>query len=302
MKTNPTNNQDNYLAILSAWSIFAASGILILDHQMCFLGLAILVMIVIFSVTCLFPYASYISMITGSAIYLAAYFSIFPFSWSEIIIPGCVVLIFFITAGLGTYVMNRLNKIYIRLQTDVQLLTGFIQYDSETGLLRWHYVRQRLDDELVRSRRFKKSFSLLMMEVVNYSHEFPEDEKYRKINQSISRLLSQTCRSNIDIPFGGDHFGVILPETDSDGSVGFAKRLLKDSARKELLDLRVGIVSFPDDAVTSETMIDACEVALKEAVTSEETIVRYDEIRKPNSTKESGKTMIRNDKRNVLKS
>jgi GGDEF domain-containing protein len=171
------------------------------------------------------------------------------------------------------------------LYTDLQLLTDLIQYDAETGLLRWQYVRQKMDDELTRSRRYKKNFSLIMLEPANSVINDVSDDRRKEINQNIAKLLTQTCRINVDSPFFGQHFGVILPETDADGSVGFAKRLLVNSAHRVLLDLRIAIVSFPDDGVTTEELISACEKTLKKAMTSDEAIVRYDNAYQAQPTK-----------------
>ena len=46
------------------------------------------------------------------------------------------------------------------------------------------------------------------------------------------------------------------------------------------LDLRIGIVSYPTDAGTTESLIEACEEALQTALTTENSIVRYSDIHK----------------------
>jgi GGDEF domain-containing protein len=135
-----------------------------------------------------------------------------------------------------------------------------------------------LDAELARSRRYQKNFSIIMLEPANTIYEHPGDGDRKELNLSIAKLLFQTCRTDVDIPFTGHHFGVILPETGADGAAVFAKRLLMNSAKKAMLDLRISTASFPVDGVTSEELISACEVALKEAIASEQTIVRSDKI------------------------
>ena len=278
MNPNPEPNQDNYPAILAVWSILAASGVVLIDQQTFVLALALLVMIVIFTITRLFSYSSFISMLVGSGIYLAVYFSIFPFSFESLTTPGSVVLIFAATAGLGTMVMRKMNTNVGRLHTDLQLLSDLIQYDTETGLLLWQHACQKLDVELARCRRYQKNFSIIMLEPANTTYENLGVGNRKESNLRIAKLLLQTCRIDVDIPFTGHHFGVILPETDAEGSVEFAKRLLANSARKALLDLRISIACFPADGVTPEELIFACETALQVAVVSEQTIVRYDKI------------------------
>jgi GGDEF domain-containing protein len=276
MNKNSVQNQDINIALFVVWSIIASGSIVYFDRQLFILGLALLVMIEIFTITKIIDFAWLVSLIIASVIYWAAYYSIYPFGLSTILQPGIVNLIFIITALIGVMVTNTLSKIFGRLQTDVQILTDLMQYDSDTGLLRWQYMHQKLNDELARSRRYNKKFSIVMIEPANTAYDRADDEKRREINQTMARLIMQTCRTNVDIPFSGKAFGVILPETDAEGSVNFARRLVIHAAHKELLDLRIAIAAFPDDAVTIEEMIHACETTLRMAMTSGETILRYD--------------------------
>ena len=281
MNKNAVQNQDIYLALFVVWSITAASIIVLVDHQLYYLGLALLVMVEVFTVTKIINYAALISLVIASSIYLVAYYSIYPFSVSTLMQPGLIVLILMVSAAIGVVFTNTLSRMFNRLQTDVQILTDLMQYDRETGLLRWQYVNQKMDDELARSRRYHKMFSVVMIEPANVDYDRMDDERRDEINQSIAKLIIQTCRTNVDIPFLGKAFGVILPETDADGATGFAKRLLISAAQREFLDLRIAIASFPNDAVTSEELLRNCETALRMAVSSGDTILRFDAIRLP---------------------
>jgi hypothetical protein len=78
----------------------------------------------------------------------------------------------------------------------------------------------------------------------------------------------------------GNLYGIILPETDSIGAFLFSKRLMQEASRKIAIDLRIGIVSYPTDAGTTESLIEACEEALQTALTTENSIVRYSDIHK----------------------
>jgi GGDEF domain-containing protein len=279
MNTNSTPNQDIYSALLAVWSILAASAVMMIDQQTFILALALLVMIVIFTITRPFPYSSMFSTLAGAVVYLAVYFGIFPFSLAALTVPASVVVIFAATAGVVTFVMRRINSGVGRLHTNLQLLSDLVPYDPETGLLLWQHARQRLETELARCRRYQKSFSLIMLEPANTADESLGDEARKELNRRITKLLIQTCRTDVDTPFTGHHFGVILPETEAAGAEKFADRLQANSVQI-LLDLRIAVVSFPTDGVTSDELITACETALQAAITTEQTIVRYDSLKK----------------------
>jgi GGDEF domain-containing protein len=280
MNTNSTPNQDIYSAVLAVWSILAASAVMMIDQQTFILALALLVMIVIFTITRPFPYSSVISTLAGVVIYVAVYFGIYPFSLAALTIPAGVVVILAATTSVVTFVMRRINSNMGRLHTNLQLLSDLVPYDPETGLLLWQHARQRLETELARCRRYQKSFALIMLEPVNDVDEQMSDEARKELNRRITKLLIQTCRTDVDIPFIGHHFGVILPETEASGAEKFAGRLQANSVQL-LLDLRIGVAAFPTDSVTTDELIAACDSALQTAITSQQTIVRFDSLKQP---------------------
>lgn len=278
MKNNQVNNQEPYPIIFLAWLIFDTSIILTANQQASVLGLAVLMMVVIFTFTPLFPHSSQILTLIGSIIYLVVYYSIYPITWASIPTPGVVVLIFFITEAFGSYVLRKINENYHRMQTNIDLLNNLVQYDTETGLLKPQYLYPKLDDELTRSRRFKRQFSIVMLQVTNGADTSSEGWKSAEIDQMISKLLVQNSHTRIDTPFLHDHLGAILPETNVEGAIVFAKRLLEKSAQVSLHNIKVGISTFPNNAITTEELIRNCEAALQKAQMSGKSIVRYDEV------------------------
>jgi GGDEF domain-containing protein len=278
MNTRSVQNQELYIALFVVWTIIVAGGLSVFDRQLFILDMALLVMIVIFAVTRIANYVQYVVPVIASVIYLATYYSIYHFQLNSMQHPAIVIVAFLATAGVGIVITNALGKKFSHLQTNVKILTDLMQYDSETELLRWSYAQHKIDEELTRSRRYKKKFSIALIEPVNTAMQQMDEERRREINQGMAKLLLQTCRTNVDIPFSGRHFGVILPETDCAGSISFAKRLLVSAAHREYLDLRIAVVSFPDDVVTSEEMIAACEMTLKSAIASGENVLCYGSI------------------------
>jgi hypothetical protein len=98
--------QDILIVIYLIWSVIAVSGILFLDKQLYFLGLALLIMVIVFSTIVSIVYGSLTSALMASIIY-GKVFLVFSNSTKKYIIPGCMALIFFFTAFLGKLVMKK---------------------------------------------------------------------------------------------------------------------------------------------------------------------------------------------------
>ena len=279
MKSTSPTTQAIYTAALTVWSILAASVIMLIDQQTFILALSLLVMIVIFTVTRFFPFSSLISTLLGIAIYIFSYFSIYHFSINSLLIPGLVVVIFIVTAGLSAIFVRKMNTNVGKMSKDLQSLSDLKQYDTETGLLLWKHAQKKLEAELIRCRRYKKNFALVFIEPVLIAEDTLGTDIHKKSSLTIAKLLLQSCRTDVDIPFIGNHFGVILPETDVKGAEIFAKRMLSNSVENLFLDLRIAAVSFPEDGVTSEDLVTSCEAALQVAIDSQQSIVRADNIK-----------------------
>jgi GGDEF domain-containing protein len=274
MNTNHSANQDVSIAILAVWSILAATSIVLIDPQTYVLALALLTLVVTLTSIRPFPYSSIITMLVSAVLYLVVYFSIVPFVLSDrLVIPVSVVLIFAATSGLGSLLIRAMSRNVGQLRNDMQLLSDLIQFDSVTGLLLWRHASQKLETELARCRRYYKTFGLILLEPANTEYEMLSSEEQKELNLSISKLLLQTCRTDVDTAFIGHHFGVLLPETDAAGTASFAKRLIANSAKTALINLRIGIAFFPEDGVTSEILITACDAALQSAIHNEQSIV-----------------------------
>ena len=269
MKLELGNDQDLYQVVLSIWLVLASVCVILIDPLTYILAIALLIVIITLTTIRIFPYSSYISMAVSAAIYAAVYYSIYPFTLEGMINPISIILIFAATAGLGTLILRKLSQNLNKIRNDMQMLSDLIQFDTNTGLLLWRHASQKLDEELARCRRYQKSFGLVFFESVNSDLDQMGINERRELNQSIAKVLLQTCRSDVDIAFTGHHFGVILPETDHSGALAFARRLQSNAAKSVLLNLRVATACFPTDGVTSEILISSCDAALKSAIENE---------------------------------
>lgn len=100
--------------------------------------------------------------------------------------------------------------------------------DFLTGLPNRQAYQERITDEAERSKRYKRSLSLLMVDI----------DDFKKVNdslghdcgdvvlQTVARQLTQTIRSvDFVARIGGEEFVIILPETDLPGALEAANRL-----------------------------------------------------------------------------
>lgn len=109
-------------------------------------------------------------------------------------------------------------------------LTQLALYDKLTKLYNRGSFDKKLSEELDRSNRYDKKFSLLMFDIdffkkVNdtYGHQAGDEAL-----KSVANIIRKSIRTN-DYPtrFGGEEFIVILPETESTKAVKLADRIRK---------------------------------------------------------------------------
>lgn len=147
--------------------------------------------------------------------------------------------------------------------------------DSLTGLFHHREFYQLLKEEVERARRYSRPLSLLLIDLdqfkgINegYGHQVG-DEVLRELSSRV--VLGQKRATDIAARYGGDEFALILPETDREGGLELAQRLVK-AARGEAfygdkvrLTLSVGVAAFPRDGVSAETLVSAADRAMFQA-------------------------------------
>lgn len=161
--------------------------------------------------------------------------------------------------------------------------------DALTGLNNHGEFQRQLKEEEERSRRYNRSFSLLMLDIdhfktVNdsYGHQ-AGDEVLRAL---AARLREQNRPVDHAARYGGEEFVVILPETTNDGAFTSAERLraaVADSAvtvtdgRTIPVTISIGVATFPADAGSGTALIAAADAALYAAKQGgRNRVVRYE--------------------------
>ena len=146
--------------------------------------------------------------------------------------------------------------------------------DSLTGLSNHMEFQKRLTEEVDRSRRYHKEFSLLMFDLDNF--KMVNDTYGHQMGDAVLKEMAQVLRNSLRsvdqvFRYGGEEFAVILPETPEEGAKIISERIRqtitescygKGSDRSLRISVSIGLASFPQDADQREDLIGAADQAL----------------------------------------
>lgn len=148
--------------------------------------------------------------------------------------------------------------------------------DKLTGLYTQKYFNLRLEEELARTRRYKRPLTLIFFEI-NYNYFMPEYNirwamVYTILKQFGALLLRQLRNVDIAGRYGGEMFSVLLPETPIEGGEIASERIRKkveehtflgDNVVKEVrLAINGGMATSPLHGKSIKEMIASAHQAL----------------------------------------
>ena len=148
-------------------------------------------------------------------------------------------------------------------------------HDSLTGLYNYGYLRNRLEEEIVRAQGLKTGdISFMMLDLDNF--KAVNDSYGHMFGNSILVKVAECIKSTVrkyDIPvrYGGDEFAILMPDADIQNTNQLAQKLQKEITQLKfshgeeqfLLTVSIGISSFPIEKVyDSETIIVEADHAL----------------------------------------
>ncbi len=154
-------------------------------------------------------------------------------------------------------------------------LTDMANRDGLTGLYNHRFFREMIEQELSRSRRHERSFSVLFIDIdhfkqYNDTHGHLAGDELLK---TLARLLQERCRSStIAARYGGEEFVLLAPETDAEGARQFAEILRstveqypfagRETQPLGAVTLSLGLATFPHDGQDTTSLIDHADKAL----------------------------------------
>lgn len=169
------------------------------------------------------------------------------------------------------------NAMAAALEENQRVLRDLSVRDQLTGLFNHREFYRLLGVELARSLRYGHQVSLLMMDIDYFKRV--NDTFGHLAGDQVLRRLPELIRGQLrvnDIPcrYGGEEFGVILPETGSDQGLEVAERIRSVVAREPIelpdggslrITVSVGIATFPGGARDEQQLVSAADLALYQA-------------------------------------
>src|SRR3972149_1465480 len=100
--------------------------------------------------------------------------------------------------------------------------------DGMTGLYNHRYFLERINEEFERTRRYKRSLSLIMIDVDHFKkyNDTHGHQKGDEILKRVTKILKDTVRKSDTIArYGGEEFIIIFPETGGKEALSVAEKL-----------------------------------------------------------------------------
>ncbi len=166
------------------------------------------------------------------------------------------------------------NLLKAKRKVDSAISSSF--YDPLTNVYSPQYLGHRINEECIRSRRYKRDFSFMLMGVDNFkviNNAFGLNTGDRMLKK-IAELLVRNIRSADEVcRYKDDEFGVIMPETNLRGAFALAERI-RDfiSSTEELraectlkLTVSCGVSQYDNELTDPKKLINQVKQALKQA-------------------------------------
>ena len=145
--------------------------------------------------------------------------------------------------------------------------------DSLTGLFIRRYLMTRFNEEIVRAKRYGRTFSILMADLDRFKQindRFGHTKGDQVLRLAARRLAHGVRESDILARYGGEEFIMLLPEAAKPEAFRIAERLRKsmvDIRQKDLpsVTISIGVATFPQDGGQVDDLIEKADAALYRA-------------------------------------
>lgn len=150
--------------------------------------------------------------------------------------------------------------------------------DSMTEVFNYRYFYKRLNEEILRAKRYNRDLALVILDIDNFKL-FNDNYGHQTgdfVLKRLAEIISRTVRS-IDIVsrYGGEEFCIIMPDTNAASCEVFIERLRTEIAqfklesdilkRDNVITVSVGGAVYPQHASTPDRIIYCADMALLKA-------------------------------------
>ena len=179
---------------------------------------------------------------------------------------------------LGLAAMSTMARLALRDLEQEDVMLGLnrssVGIDPATGVFEESQLRSTLEVELSRSRRFGRSFALVLVGIDEMRQRFDyRDEEVWQASFAATADLLRGTRANVDLVYryGSAGFALVLPESgpkDVNGLVRRLRRVAREVKPREgepggPLPAHYGATFFPTCATTVDDMLRRAAVALR---------------------------------------
>jgi diguanylate cyclase (GGDEF)-like protein len=147
-------------------------------------------------------------------------------------------------------------------------------HDPLTGLFNRQELRNLLEKEMQRARRYQRDLSVCMIDIdhfkkINDTYGHPVGDKVLTI---LASIIKKTIRENdIAFRYGGEEFLIVLTETPVPQALSLAERLRKSIEAYEFKDSKeaefnatvsIGVATFTEQIKSEEELLKTADQAL----------------------------------------
>ena len=139
------------------------------------------------------------------------------------------------------------------------------RHDALTGLANYREFMDRVEQEVRRTTRSQRSFSVLLLDLdgLKRINDLHGHLAGNRALQRLAAVMNEHCRStDLAVRYGGDEFALIMIDSDRGMAEQVARRIeigLATDHGKPLISVSSGVGVFPDDGRTTAELIEAAD-------------------------------------------
>jgi two-component system cell cycle response regulator len=169
----------------------------------------------------------------------------------------------------------RTKKIHDRIRELQTRLEKMVVADPLTGLHNRRFLMDRLVQEMQRADRHGEPLAFAMIDLDGFKpvNDMCGHVVGDKVLRAVGGAIAKSVRAS-DVParYGGDEFGIILPQTPAEGAMRVCERLLRaisdvvlkdEEGRMVKITASLGLAYYPaEDVETAEDLVHSADGAL----------------------------------------